>query len=197
MYNTVRDNFLWSAIRASPFIYFIFGILNITINPSFDTYYYIIAYIFNFILNGLLKKSTQKIYNTLKTDYIYPFGKGSRPINATNCGTFSISNNPKSNSFGMPSGHSQLTWFFTTYFIFKILHNNNYINYNFIPINYNINIQILISISILIIISFLVSYSRVNIEGCHTQEQVIIGTIIGIISGLVIFNIEQYIKLLF
>ena len=71
-------------------------------------------------MNMLLKVLSKGTYNAIDTDYIFPFGQGSRPVGATNCGTFAFVSNPDALSFGMPSGHSQLAWFFSTYFILKI-----------------------------------------------------------------------------
>jgi membrane-associated phospholipid phosphatase len=184
-YNPQRDTLFWSSIRATPFIYSVFGLFNLIINPSFETSYYILAYGGNFVMNGLLKTLSRGIYNALDTDYIFPFGQGSRPVGATNCGTFAFVSNPEALSFGMPSGHSQLAWFFSTYFILKIwqsLSGNIYTKL--------INPRVIV----LLIIAITVSYSRVKIEGCHTTGQVITGGIIGIISGFVVNYIEKYIK---
>jgi membrane-associated phospholipid phosphatase len=185
MYNPERDTTFWSAIRATPFIYFIYGLFNIVINPSFETYYYILAYGGNFVMNGILKMLSREIYDILDTDFIFPFGQGSRPAGATNCSTFAFVSNPVALSFGMPSGHSQLAWFFSTYFSLKIWSSLNGNIYNKI-----INPRIFL----LIILASIVSYSRVKIEGCHTTGQVITGGIIGIISGFIVNYIEKYVK---
>lgn len=189
MYNPIRDTMFWSIIRASPFIYFAYGLLNIITEPRFSSLFFTIAYGGNFIMNMILKVLSKGIYNAIATDYIFPFGQGSRPKGATNCGTFAFVSNPDALSFGMPSGHSQLAWFFSTYFILKIWQNifteDTYDIYNnlFNP-----------RIIILLLIAILVSYSRVKVEGCHTWGQVITGGVIGIISGFVVNYIEKNIK---
>jgi membrane-associated phospholipid phosphatase len=192
MYNPIRDTMFWSIIRASPFIYFAYGLLNIIVEPTFSSLFFTLSYGGIFIMNMLLKVLSKGIYNALDTDYIFPFGQGSRPKGATNCGTFAFVSNPDALSFGMPSGHSQLAWFFSTYFILKIWDDN------FTEDTYSIygmyNKLFNPRIIILLVIAILVSYSRVKIEGCHTTGQVITGGVIGIISGFIVNYIEKYIK---
>ena len=192
MYNQIRDTTFWSSIRATPFIYFTFSLFNFIINPNFDNVFFLTAYAGNFILNGILKFITRSIYNLFNTDYIFPFGQGSRPYGATNCGTFAFVSNPKALSFGMPSGHSQLAWFFSTYWLLNIIekYNSNLNN------NHNKKLKILsyVQITTLLILALLVSFSRVEIEGCHTTGQVITGAIIGIASGYLTHKIKIYIK---
>jgi membrane-associated phospholipid phosphatase len=189
MYNKIRDSIFWSSIRATPLIYFIYGLFNILIDLNLNNTFYILAYTINFVSNGIFKITFKKLYDILNTDYIFPFGQGSRPIGATNCGIFSVSTNPSAISFGMPSGHSQMAWFFSTYFILKIINNDLVSNDNKYIYLKNVRIGLLLFIAII------VSYSRVNIEGCHTWGQVITGSIIGCIFGSIIYLLEKNILL--
>jgi membrane-associated phospholipid phosphatase len=184
-FNSIRETNFWSSIRSTPYMFFAYGLLNLIINPNYINILFVIAYSISFIINGILKYSTKQLYSYLDTDYIYPFGQGSRPTGATNCGTFLKVSNPNAISFGMPSGHSQLAWFFTTYYILHIINNKlQYINNN----KYKY-----LSSLLLVILAVIVSYSRVYIDKCHTIGQVIIGGIIGIILGFILYNINCYI----
>lgn len=89
---------------------------------------------------------------------------GLRPTGAINCGLFIDENNPKKNakSYGMPSGHTHFASAFATYHFLK---NKN-------PWWF--------------LIALLIGYSRIYLN-CHTISQVIIGFIIGTISGIIIY----------
>lgn len=190
MYSQLRDTTFWSSVRATPFIYFTYASFNLIINPNYENITFLIAYIGNFVLNGILKFISKTIYNLLGTDYIFPFGQGSRPIGATNCGTFAFVSNPKAHSFGMPSGHSQLAWFFSTYWIMDILD-----KYETQHKNTDNTIKAYSRIIILVIIAAIVSYSRVVVENCHTTGQITIGALIGITSGIICNKLKNYIKI--
>jgi len=158
---------------------------------------------FNFSFNICEKNNTNNTNNTtttknsISTDYI-----------------------KTSLSFGMPSGHSQIAWFISTYLICKIINhmyknkiysrnsnsnssnssNSNSSNSNSSNSNSNTIIKTLLyflSIIILLIISTYISYGRVYIENCHTIQQVIIGGIIGCICGFLIYYYEDKIIKLF
>ena len=59
------------------------------------------------------------IYKWSGKDNIFLLGSGSRPFGATSCG-FSL-NTLKSHTYGMPSGHSQIAWTISIYFICKLI----------------------------------------------------------------------------
>lgn len=78
--------------------------------------------------------------------------------------------NPKI-SYGMPSGHSQFIWFIATLLIMILtVHGNTSYKYIIIPG--------------IIALAMYVSYSRIHVSECHYTNQVIVGAILGIISGL-------------
>ena len=81
-------------------------------------------------------------------------------------------NNKISNSYGMPSGHSQIAWLFTTYSILN-LQNHKYKS---------------MKILLLIILASMTSYSRVYWSNCHTIQQVLVGGLIGIFFGYQAYN---------
>ena len=203
MFNLLqRDLLIWNSLRASPFLYFFIFISNALINPNILNYYLILWYIAVFFSNNVLKNvifsSIYKIFN-LKNPYI--LGIGHRPNDATNCGVFLNLDNKIASSFGMPSGHSQLAWAVSTFLILYLLdnnkinnkkNNNNKNNNN--KNNNNIIIKILINknykmfaIIILLLFALLVSFSRVYVDKCHTIQQVIMGGLFGILSGIIGF----------
>lgn len=192
-----RDSDIWSVIRATPLVYFFYILINGIIHPNFNNIYFLIAYCIIFIVNGLLKLSFKQIYKLFKTDYIPFIGQGSRPKNCTNSGTFLKLNKPISTTFGMPSGHSQLAWFFSSYIILNILQSNkfNIHSFKFDKAFKHENLSkykyMWFKIIFLIIFALVVNFSRIYVENCHTLGQVIIGSIIGIISGIITFYIKD------
>ena len=125
----------------------------------------------NDILNDFIKRNIAKpLIGNKKLPII---GTGKRPVGAKNTAIFlseDIKEQKKlSKSYGMPSGHSQNAWFFTSYLFMLILNNENY--------KYKIP-----SLIFLPLLSSYISYSRVFLN-CHTVQQVIIGGIIGSILG--------------
>ncbi|XP_031640068.1 dolichyldiphosphatase 1-like [Contarinia nasturtii] len=103
-----------------------------------------------------------------------------RPINRVHIGT----------EFGMPSSHSQFIWFFSTYvtlFIFIRLHHIN--NNTLLPLERAGRLLVLVSCWCL---TALVCLSRTYLQ-YHTWNQVIVGSLIGIITGLLWFTLTHLI----
>ena len=73
-------------------------------------------------------------------------------------------------SFGMPSGHSQISLFTSTFWIMYLLENY--------PLNWKNGLSILL----LIFWGLYVPYTRIS-TGCHNFIQVLVGSLIGIIFG--------------
>ena len=99
--------------------------------------------------------------------------KHPRPLQVKNRGSFS--------KYGMPSDHAMCMFYFSTFFSLLIIF-RYYVNNNSI-------VQILFK-NLLVVISFvgafLVAYSRVYLE-YHTYEQVVVGSLLGILIGAVWF----------
>jgi len=116
---------------------------------------FFVAIIFNILINFGLKVLMKNLSGS------------KRPVNEPgNCG----------DSYGMPSGHSQFAWFFSTFWVLYIYYNNTFKN----------KTSNILSIVSLILLALIVSISRVYIN-CHTTNQVLIGGLIGIIIGCVSF----------
>lgn len=101
----------------------------------------------------------------------------------TGCGIFNkcqeINGQP---TFGMPSGHAQITSFSAMFWTMYILQQEDIIQYKKI-----------ISISLLWVIALLIWISRVKI-GCHNVIQVICGIIVGTILGYLYFLFLKKLK---
>ena len=89
-------------------------------------------------------------------------GRGKRPEGACGCGL--VNDNKPEETFGMPSGHSQIAWSVSTYLILKYFLNSP------------------LQTVFLLAIATYISFSRLLI-GCHTTGQVVTGAIIGILCG--------------
>ena len=152
-----------------------------------------------FPINWIIKHWIFKpIYTFFKIETLPILGIGKRPPEcAMNCDF--ILDNITLSQFGMPSGHSQIIWAVGIYIICKIIDkwknkNNDEINLNHLD---HLEYAWLIIVCFIILSMIYVSYSRVYIEGCHTLQQVIVGSILGIISGFIIYYFENYISILF
>lgn len=206
--NPNRSLLLPTLARTSPIICPILLFMNCIIYPSFNSFYIFIMYMIVILLNCFEKVIIFKpLYNLLGKITLPIIGRGLRPEGAKSC-LFTL-DNKDANSFGMPSGHSQLAWTLAVYFICKIIF--NFINKNKIK-KINIDkkdidkkdidktviafdyIWIILSCILLILFAGYLSYCRVYIEYCHTIQQVIIGAILGMCGGFIIYYFEDNIK---
>ena len=177
-------------LRASPALFIVLGFLVAVLSPSKWSIGYLISVLFSCILNGILKETILRpIYKIIGKDSLPILGIGRRPKGAMNCGDF-IHCPPKiSTSFGMPSGHSQITWFSVVYIALLLTNKYNEKTH----ITKMDNIKYTLALVILLMIGLSVSYSRVLI-GCHTFQQVIVGGLIGSGLALVAFYIIKRIN---
>ena len=184
---------LWSCLRAFPIILLFINLINYIITSDNQMIYETLLIYLSDSTNFLFKYIFKNIYQFLDVKYIPLLGIGSRPNNATECDWFLGKNNVIAKSFGMPSGHSQFAWTFATFYILKIYYiqkmrikvnmNKNNMNKNNI-----FNVSTSLKIILLLLIGIISSYARVEIENCHTTNQVIVGGIIGIIMGRILFK---------
>jgi len=148
---------------SGPVILFIFSIYLLRIKNTFLVYY-IFGYIINILINTILKYTIKNprpdedlsIFNASKTH-------GKRII---------------IDKYGMPSGHSQNT-FYSLFFIFFVLF------YKKIKSKYNF-----IIILFYIFTTINTSYQRIKYKN-HTLFQVIIGGICGSIIGALFYNMAD------
>jgi len=197
MYFEYRKELLPTLARTSPVLLPIILLTNCILSPTFDTFYifimYFIVMLTNFFIKMLIFKPIYKLVGKPKIPFL---GLGSRPNNAKSC--HFILDDKVAFTFGMPSGHSQLAWTVVTYFLFKIIYKfkNNKSNNNTNTTTTTITkyIWLCLSCIILIGIATYISYSRVYIEGCHTIQQVIIGGILGVVGGFLLYYFEDDVK---
>ena len=150
-----------------------------TLNMDFLIFF--IGLFLNHKLNQFLKHN---VFSQIFGKQDIPFlGKGIRPKGAKNCCSFKPCNPIYPKSYGMPSGHSQSAGFFSTMGVLTLLENNNENN----------NLINNFGCFIFIITMLFVMYSRVLIK-CHTIEQTIVGSLIGIAFALLLFKYKNKIK---
>lgn len=188
-----RNALIPTLSRVSPVLLILITLLNCIVNPGYHSVYLFVVMSVSSQLNWTIKHLIAKpIYNLLKTDSLPILGIGKRPKGANSCQF--ILDNTASFSYGMPSGHSQLIWTMGTYIICKII--NNWINSNnYSKLDSTITILeyiwLAVSCCIVLLSMLYVSYSRVYIEGCHTIQQVVVGGILGIATGFVVYYYEN------
>jgi len=185
--NDLRMHPVWSFIRASPYMNLYFTGILFFLKQDFASFYFAIVTILVAMSNSVLKQIFRSIYSLLGINEAPILGKGGRPKGATNCGAFLKFPDTESNTFGMPSGHSQSIWFFVSYIILSMYDKHNTL-FNTKHLNDKVKF---VSIFCLIFFAFLTSYSRVVIDKCHTIQQVIVGAIIGIIMAYVAFILKD------
>ncbi len=152
--------------KSSPYVIYVCGFLVSLIsgNPLgiiFSFFSIIFAGALNFIL---------KIFFSKIAPYKLSWMRPNPPIEG--CQIFPIMIGPDLSSWGMPSGHSQIISFATSFWILYLWRKSK-----------TKSIWIMINTFIMIGLSALIMYSRI-IGGCHNLEQIIIGCIFGVIVGI-------------
>ena len=194
-----RSKLLPVLARISPIIYIILGLINCIVNPTYNASYIFIIILALFPINWVIKHLiVLPLYNVLGKTTIPIIGLGKRPQGATSCNIILELDNKIATSFGMPSGHSQMAWTLGTYLICRII--NNWYNKEYNKEKEGKNktestvlgyIWLILSVLIILTIIIYISYSRVYIDGCHTIQQVIIGGLLGVGSGVLIWYYEN------
>lgn len=158
--------------RAYPIIIITQAVLNGLLNNDSHSIYLSAILLGTDIFNHIIKNF---LFKPLMKDKMFPvLGMGKRP-QSKNCGLFK--NGTYSSSYGMPSGHAQIAWVFSTYWIQKIL-NNSTIS----------SIHKGLLVLLLVLLALLIGYSRIYWAKCHTIQQVIVGSIIGIGFGVLSYK---------
>jgi membrane-associated phospholipid phosphatase len=151
-----------SIFRMYPLLILFYAMLIKNINL---TILLLLSFALNFILKYLIIKPLIK-------DKVYPIlGSCSRPSNAKNCGYLKDPPGYKTNTYGMPSGHTQIALAFSVYLLLSEYYSKN--------LTYSKALFYILS-------AISVSYSRLYLN-CHTIQQVIIGGMFGTILGIIGF----------
>ena len=120
----------------------------------------------------------KNFFKVLMGDKAYPIiGKGTRPSGAVSCGFFIPTRKVEqvSESYGMPSGHSQTFAFVTTLICLHLKKSKSKHIYKYI---------------LLILLTITAMLARIYIEKCHTVQQTLIGATIGLL--LATFLVKYY-----
>jgi membrane-associated phospholipid phosphatase len=125
-------------------------------------------------INHFVKKFFKWWYNKEGVEELWLIGRGERPEGAKHCGSFINENdmNGKATSFGMPSGHSQMA---ITVALMIIM---------FLGNKYGGDARNIIAMFIVAILAIGILISRWWM-GCHTWGQIAVGSVFGIIYGLI------------
>ena len=176
--------------RTSPILYVLMVILYCMLNPSYHSFYLLAILLSLFPINWIIKHLIfQPIYKVTKRVTLPILGRGARPPGANSCNV--ILDGKPSSSYGMPSGHSQITWSITTYILCNLIENLINSNKSHLHITILEYIWRIFSIVAIFSIGILVSYSRVYHDKCHTIQQVIVGAIFGIVTGVLVWYYED------
>jgi membrane-associated phospholipid phosphatase len=211
----IRTQTMWNVLRATPATYLFILIVFFLLKPSKLSLYLLISYGVLSLSSHVFKKTSDIFYELTvgKNNPIWLLGLGRRPDGATDCASFLKFDKKRPTSYGMPSGHSMTTWAVVTYLLcclyeynhlglvskdMDIMNNcidNSSTGSNILgefTNNVTINkVYTYLIVIILIIFAVMVSYSRVPIENCHTTQQVIVGGLLGIIMGGLIYFVQR------
>ena len=208
-----RTKTMWNILRATPSTYLFIVILFFLLKPSKLSLYLLISYSIILVSSNIFKKISEIFYELTvgKNNPIWLLGLGKRPDGATDCASFLKFDKKRPISYGMPSGHSMTTWAVVTYLLLCLYEYNQlgFVNKdsNIVELDNKDTISNILgdftnnkainkAYTYLIVITLLsfaimVSYSRVPIENCHTIQQVIVGGMIGIIMGGLIYLVQR------
>lgn len=169
--NNMFNGFI-TILRASPALSFAIS-LTLYITTQLDMYLFLVVLIFlGELLNNILK---HKIFKPIMRNKKWPIlGYGIRPKFSKNSSQFGdINKPPHKYTYGMPSGHSQTTLLFATFITLIITDYHHDILSNYAQI-----------ILVVMLAGFTISvlWSRLYLN-CHTIQQVILGSCIGILIG--------------
>lgn len=185
-----RSKLFPTIARTSPILYLLMVFLYCMLSPSYHSFYLLIVLISLFPINWIIKHLIfQPIYKVLKSTTLPIIGRGARPPGANSCNV--ILDAKPSSSYGMPSGHSQITWSITTYILCNLIYDLINISNSKVHLTVLEYIWRIFSIVVIFSIGILVSYSRVYIDKCHTIQQVIVGAIFGIVTGGAVWYYED------
>jgi len=190
----IRTKPFWNFVRATPATYILVVILLFLTKPSKVTLYLLVSHMVLTLSVPILKETVfRPIYYIFgkSNDKLPLFGLGRRPNGATDCGAFLNFNNKLATSFGMPSGHSQLTWMVAAYLIcYLYAERDTLIEKTNKWKHHSRAVSIVFSV-IIVLFAINVSYSRVYVEYCHTIQQVVIGGLLGVIMGIGVYVVQK------
>jgi len=171
-----------------PFFGIYYGLL--TVN------YWLMAFglsaVFSNGTNKLVKILVELLYKGTGKKTLPVLGLGGRPKDARDCSAFTHCDtcHIRPTSFGMPSGHSQMGWFFFAYGTFFLA---DHVMKSFkTSDNPRRDAKIWFSVGFVFLLTMAVtlSYSRVHLS-CHTPQQVIFGAFLGLGFGVLSYYLSK------
>jgi membrane-associated phospholipid phosphatase len=169
-------------ITSSPYSIYTTGILAwiITGNPQYG-FFSLLAIIMGDGFNAIEKQIAKKIMGKNSTLGARPSGCGGpKNTNCTGCGIYPVTNG-HSHTWGMPSGHAQITSFaasyWTIYIWMKYKHEINPTEKKKLKQHAIISTIVMWSLALLV-------WTQRIYSKCHTIFQIVIGMIIGSLLGI-------------
>ena len=190
----IRTKPFWNFVRATPATYILVVILLFLTKPSKVTLYLLVSYMVLTLSVPILKETIfRPIYYLFgkSNDKLPLFGLGRRPNGATDCGAFLNFNSKLATSFGMPSGHSQLTWMVAAYIICHLYVERDTLLENTKKWKSRSRTMSIVFSIVVVLFAIAVSYSRVYVEYCHTMQQVVIGGLLGVVMGIGVYVVQK------
>lgn len=183
-----KSALIWQTVRATPVLMPFAGIIMMLLNPGAMACGFTSGIFVSAILNVLLKIIFKWLHFKINGTYTGTtlFMQGLRPIGARDTGNFLEYPPIKSTSWGMPSGHSQLAWYFVGFLIGYL--------FIWLPHQFTITHKIMATF-ISIVLALIISFSRIYVDHAHTIGQVIVGGVFGFILGLLTLIITRFIAI--
>lgn len=159
--------------RTMPYTLYQFGILSSLVTQEWTGVYFSAGlFLFGDVLNGgILKPLFKKLGPNVESF--------KRP-SSNDCGIYAnCSNVTKKQTWGMPSGHSQMMAIFAVFWICYLL--------QYVLTDQN-EVSCYISIAIILLLALIVMYSRILVK-CHNLLQVTTGALLGTGLGYLLYYI--------
>lgn len=177
------QNHFDGTMRSYPLIIVVYGFVVSIIFRIDILLFFSIYTLFVDASSHYIKEITKFAYEKIfKTKTLPILGRGIRPDGAKYCGSFIFEDNLSgvSRSYGMPSGHSVIAFtiamFWSLYIMDRQSGNKKWL-----------------SVVLLNICCVIMALSRVYL-GCHTIQQVIVGSLLGLLFGFVGYKIYSKIS---
>ena len=169
--NIIKNKYLLDVARQFPSIAIVTTLITMIIWQKKEFYVLFWLMIFSEVSNKVFKKIAKYFMGKEK----YPIiGYGLRP-NIAKSGKYKT----KRNTYGMPSGHSEISACFASFLIL----------FTYFEKKYSLFKQTLIIVSLLFT-NIYVMFSRVY-EKWHTVQQTVIGTMIGYLLGYIAYRVYK------
>ena len=179
-------------ITSSPYTIYQAGILATIVTGDYKYIFFsLLAFLMGDVFNAIEKHILKNLLSNNKFQKIIQrpngcgIGKTQYSNKCTGCGIYP--GTEKSTTFGMPSGHAQITSFSSTFWTVYVW--MKYIHEKDLSEKSKLKNQAIVSTVIMWSLSLVVWTQRV-VSGCHSILQIIIGVVCGIIFGILGYYIS-------